>query len=109
MKKIIALTLALTFSLTGRTLSFNEAETAAQYLNVEFVILEKESRKSYFYITEIEYAPDDVEEEYPCFRGVVVSKKTGTVVDPSTDEGIITSFPYSDTFYDGFVVINCAD
>ncbi|OFZ48993.1 MAG: hypothetical protein A2381_15405 [Bdellovibrionales bacterium RIFOXYB1_FULL_37_110] len=108
MKNIMVL--AWVFSSLCFAVSFEEARlVAAKYLNTDQVKMDNESKKSYFFITELEYKPGDETQEWQCFRGVVVSKKTGEVVDPSSDKDITISFPYSDTHQEGFVIINCAD
>ena len=94
------------------TISFaavTDAEkTAKEYLGAE-VTLSSETSQSYFFITGLEYKEEDVDQEYPCFRGVVVSKSTNEVAEPSSDDQLEIFFAYSDTYFDGLVVVNCAD
>ena len=109
MKFTIFTTLIL-FSIIVFAGTLQEARSvAAIYLRVDNVSLESESENSYFLVTELEYEKDDFTGNFPCFRGVVVNKKTNKIIDPLSDEKIQTSFDYSDTSYNDLVVINCAD
>ena len=108
MKLLIALMTVFSFSVFA--FSLNDAQLAAQkYLQVDEVMLEAETVSSYFFITDLEYEANNIGEDYPCFRGVVVSKDSCQVVDPLLDQGIHFHYAYSDTYIDGLVVINCAD
>ncbi len=107
MIKIIIALLVSTLAFAG---PYDEAEKRAkEHLDVEYVKLEKESEKSYFFLTNLEFTDDESADEFPCYRGVVVDKETLQVVDPLLDLEIVISFPYSDTRVDGFIVVNCAD
>ena len=109
MKRAIVLAMAA-FATMAFASNFETAqENAKDYLEVETVTLDDESDKSYFFVTELEFKEDDIAEDYPCFRGVVVNKQSGQVVAPSTDPKIKITYAYSDTDIEGLVVINCAD
>lgn len=84
-------------------------KVALSILGVNSVVLEDESENSYFFVTEIEYEADDIDEDYPCIRGVLIDKVDNQPLDPRSDPMIQVEFDYSLTVIDGFVVKNCAD
>lgn len=84
-----------------------QAEVAAKnILNVEKVILDQENTHFLFYITENLFG----DEEFPCFRGVILDKSTNQSVDPKSPTNIILNFAYSDVFFrENNIVEVCAD
>ena len=109
MKIAVILGVSLMASLAFASNYDQALKNAKDFLNVEVVTLEDESQKSYFFVTELEYDEDDLTEDYPCFRGVVVDKASSLVVAPKSDPQIKLTYAYSDTHIQGNVVINCAD
>ena len=107
-KLILAATILFACLLTHATTTKSAMTTAMNHLEVDFVILDNSSKKSFFYTTDLEYEPDDLTQDRPCIRGVVLDRISKELVDPTSDPKIEIYFPYSDTQIDGYIVINCA-
>ncbi len=95
--------------MSGASQLLEAKKIATNFLSVENIYLESQSKRSYFFVTGFEYDVDDVQKEHPCFRGVLVDKKSNSLSKPLSDAEIKIYYRYSDTSIDGFIVKNCAD
>jgi hypothetical protein len=104
MRKMTIVLCAIALSFPAYAVTVEVAKVTAQnYLKAE-VNLDQESNRSYFFTTGLEADGDT-----PCVRGVTVNKKSGQVVEPTTDTEINIYFQYADTSIDGSVVTVCAN
>ncbi len=111
MKKTQLLLLTLVIPLLGKAeIDFKKlAQSYLQNLNIvgEEMYVDQETEDHVLYISEF----TKKDEEHPCHTGVVIEKKSGSVVLLKDDQGIELYFPYSDTFVDSVQRIYnfCAD